>query len=265
MSDTGLPAYDTPPVNEVVCGVRFRPVENLTLGHLGMFWSTIADDFPRSEQQEPLISPDAAGSEAQVDLFAPRLWLIHKDADYLIQLQKNIFYLNWRRADEGAPYPHYAEIAPKFFEYLDKFNTFLGEHKLTPPIANYCELAYVNLIHSTQGWEDIQSVGNLMRDLTWDNTGDRFLPAPKSLSWGAVFELPDANGSLRANLQTVVRRADGEPALRLELNAHSTANREASEEMQGWFDLAHEWIVRGFADVTEPSIQKEYWGRKDVN
>ena len=35
------------------------------------------------------------------------------------------------------------------------------------------------------------------------------------------------------------------------------------EGMEAWFDLAREWIVCGFADLTGDEIQKTIWGRRD--
>ena len=35
------------------------------------------------------------------------------------------------------------------------------------------------------------------------------------------------------------------------------------EGMEAWFDLAREWIVCGFADLTGDEIQKTIWGRHD--
>jgi hypothetical protein len=32
--------------------------------------------------------------------------------------------------------------------------------------------------------------------------------------------------------------------------------------MHLWFDLAREWIVRGFTDLTGTDIQKNEWGLK---
>jgi len=32
--------------------------------------------------------------------------------------------------------------------------------------------------------------------------------------------------------------------------------------MRNWFDLAHEWIVRGFTDLTEKEMQETIWKRE---
>jgi hypothetical protein len=41
-----------------------------------------------------------------------------------------------------------------------------------------------------------------------------------------------------------------------------TARGFSNGPMDDWFAVAHEWIVRGFADLTTDSIQKAIWQRK---
>jgi hypothetical protein len=41
-----------------------------------------------------------------------------------------------------------------------------------------------------------------------------------------------------------------------------TARGFAECGLKDWFDMAHERIVRTFADLTGPSIQKTIWKRK---
>ena len=36
---------------------------------------------------------------------------------------------------------------------------------------------------------------------------------------------------------------------------------KGKKQMWNWFDLAHEWIVRGFADLTTEKIQQNIWRR----
>lgn len=31
------------------------------------------------------------------------------------------------------------------------------------------------------------------------------------------------------------------------------------DEIYAWYDLAREWIVKGFTDLTSPKIQKDVW------
>ena len=31
-----------------------------------------------------------------------------------------------------------------------------------------------------------------------------------------------------------------------------------------WFDVAHEFIVRGFTDLTTPEVQRSVWEREDA-
>ena len=36
----------------------------------------------------------------------------------------------------------------------------------------------------------------------------------------------------------------------------------SNEGIQEWFDMAHEWIVRGFEDLTTSEIQEKVWKKK---
>lgn len=59
------------------------------------------------------------------------------------------------------------------------------------------------------------------------------------------------------------RTKDKVPLLVLELMKTRAIGESASKEaIREWFDLAHEWIVRGFTDLTTTEIQK-IWERED--
>jgi hypothetical protein len=38
---------------------------------------------------------------------------------------------------------------------------------------------------------------------------------------------------------------------------------KSPEGMWTWFDLAREWIVRGFTDLTGEEVQKQIWRKKN--
>ena len=62
-------------------------------------------------------------------------------------------------------------------------------------------------------------------------------------------------------IQTAGLIADKRRVLRLEITARGIGNYSSRANMQGWFELAHEWIVRGFADYTGTQIQQRVWGQ----
>jgi hypothetical protein len=52
-----------------------------------------------------------------------------------------------------------------------------------------------------------------------------------------------------------------QPLLVAELTVRGIGPDRSVEGMWSWFDLAREWIVRGFADVTGPDVQQNIWRR----
>ena len=90
-----LPSYRNPPVNEVVCGARFAALERFMVPHIGLFWDSVRKDFPNCEHAAPL-SVDLSVLDAATGLPIPRIWLINRSEDRLIQLQKDVFFYNWR-------------------------------------------------------------------------------------------------------------------------------------------------------------------------
>lgn len=262
MTDDVLPAYDKPPVNEVVLGVRFERIEGLTMPHFGIFWSQIKEEFSKCQHAEPIL-PIADASDTKTNLLLPRIWLVSNSDDYLLQLQQNLFYVNWREMKEDQLYPHYEKIIPMFYDNLDRYLKFISSIGLDRPSFKSFELAYVNIIPKDKGWEDPSDAGKLFPDIQWRSTDDRFLPGPKAIDWHAIFDLPDKQGRLTVKLQNVTRKSDGKAAFRFELNAQSLPDHVPEDKMSEWFDLAHKWIVSGFTDLTSDFAQSELWKRTD--
>ena len=63
-------------------------------------------------------------------------------------------------------------------------------------------------------------------------------------------------------LKQGVKIDDKIPLLILELRTRGLCESMQQEGFREWFDLAREWIVRGFTDLTTPEIQ-ELWERED--
>ena len=255
-----LPDFESPPINEVALGVRFRPVPGLTATHFGLYWSQIKDQFGRCEHAAP-IAPVEGTTDAATGLPLPRVWLIHNDEEFLIQLQPNLFFLNWRKTDGQRKYPRYATVKPEFERQLFRYFDFLNSIGLARPEPNNCELTYVNIIPKGQGWDSNADIRNIWPDIVWRGSSERFLRAPKALNFRVSFDLPQNAGELIITLQNASRKTDNEPALRLELSARGDLPTPSTKAMDDWFELAHEWIVRGFADATDRGVQDKFWKR----
>lgn len=254
-----LPNYKNPPVNEVVCGLSFKRIDNFKIHHIGLFYQTIKDEFPIVEHALRL---EDRPPELDLNLkdYLPRVWFIKSDQQRLIQLQDDRLYFNWRRIKAEEPYPQYKSIIKDFKKYLLVFEKFLEDEKLGTVNPERCELSYINHIPKGEGWDSFLDINNLFRDIRW-NTDSRFLPAPIHLGGQVTFKLPDNKGYLDLTLQQAKRKTDKIPMFVLQNKATGIGEDKNIDAVWEWFNIAHEWIVCGFTDLTTDSIQEDVWQR----
>lgn len=264
-SSHSLPEYKKPPVDEVVCGILFEPLKQFLVPHFGLLWEKFKLEYPRCRHVDPLMPvvesatgprPDEVISEVPL----PRIWFIHDDGR-IIQVQRDRFLHNWRKLKPTDEYPRYRTVFKIFQTHFSTFQQFLSEYQLGEIIPKQYEMTYVNNIPQGEGWETIEATENVFPDFSWRSTKDRFLPNPAAINWQTSFTLPNNAGRLHMNIQSAVRIADKRRLFRLEITARGIGDDTSLGSMHAWFELAHEWIVRGFADYTSMPIQKNVWER----
>lgn len=259
-----LPAYKKPPVIEVVCGIAFKKIEQFKAPHLGLFWQKIRADYPICQHAPPLgFPPDLSESIADFELPLPRIWFINEKMNSLIQLQNNRFFYNWRKMHPDEPYPSYQTVIKQFIANLELFQAFLEEEKLGSFSPADCELTYINHILKGEGWERIFDIPDVLPDINWRSKNTRFLPEPLNIGWMTSFVLPEDKGQLHVKLDQASHKIDKRPILRLEISAKGLGADKSPKAIMNWFELAHKWIVCGFADLTNMKIQKTVWERFD--
>jgi len=93
-----LPKYKHPPVVEVVIGLSLAPISKLSTVHFGEFWNLVKDEYPHAEDNIPLVEEANLG-QVEVMQMPPlrRVFMIHTDRTYLMQLQPDRFIHNWRK------------------------------------------------------------------------------------------------------------------------------------------------------------------------
>lgn len=263
MTERKLPKYKNPPLNEVALGITFAPLKKMKAAYIGLFWNNVKKEFPKCEQAQVIGDNINEIIEEETGMPNPRIWLISKDDDLLIQIQKNKFLLNWRKKDKS--YPHYEDVSERFFKYLKEFSDFLIKNDLGPIEYTEFELSYFNHIPRGDGWDDWKSIGNLFPDLAWKNENHRFLSNPEGIIWQPVFKLPDNNGQLLVKIQPVTRLMDGIPVIIFEITANSKNSNKADKDIHEWFNRSHEFITKSFEDLTSHEVQDTVWGKiKDV-
>ena len=256
-----LPSYKNPPVNEVVCGMRFDTPERLRIPHIGLLWDKFRTDYPIIQHAQPIASVKGEIVIDQVTGFPlQRVWFINQTDDQLIQFQFDRFYFNWRR--RRSDYPRYAHVIKNFENVLNTIENFFSEFELGELKPIEYELSYINHIPKGQGWNKIDDLPKISSDFVWKQTKERFLPNPEKIAWQAEFPMPEKMGHLVVNLKQATRTEDKVTLLVLELKTRGIAESASKEAIREWFDLAREWIVRGFTDLTTPEIQK-IWEREE--
>lgn len=263
-----LPEYKSPPVIEVVCGVLFKPLEGLLAPHLGVLWERFRADYPVLQEQPPLAPVFERFDDSppiQIEIKdrppLPRTWFVHQEENGIIQVQRDRFLHNWKKVRPSDEYPRYRSVIKMFRERLASFASFLDEVGLGKIEPQQFEMTYVNHIPRGDALQSLNEVAKVFPDFGWRDNESRFLSHPEAYHWRTSFALPDNTGRLHTTIRSAVRREDGEPILLFELTARGIGQDASEDSMWTWFDVAHEWIVRGFTDLTGNVMHKDVWKR----
>jgi len=255
--------FDKPPVVEVACGVSFELPKPLKSAHVGLYWSRVSAEFPRCDDAQPITpifeNPSAADPlELSLQLepvslpLLRRAWLINEPGTHLLQIQQDRFVFNWKRVDESPMYPSYAQVVADFRIQWGRFKDFLAEQDLGEASVTQLEMTYFNFVPG-----DDQPV---LRDHVRDMASDRFLPVPEAVAIRHLYALPEGNGRLHVAASSARQASSGVKGTRIEMTARGLPRNTSNEGCDKWFDLAHEWITHGFADITTDSTHA-IWGR----
>lgn len=255
------PNFERPPINELVCGVVFERLRLFTAPFVGLLWNEYRADFPKAEHAPLLVSERTAAEALSLEQITfPRIWFVHRDERTLIQVQNDRFLFNWRKVEREDEYPRFAYVIEEFRKHFERFNKFISEHNLGVLEVKTGELSYINHFLVGEGWNSLADIGSILPDMSWQHREGRYLPTPKLMSWRALFKLPKDKGDLTAKVDLGRRTTDDREILVLDLTARGPVKGSA-EAMWEWFQVAHDWIVQGFADLTDPKVQAETWKR----
>lgn len=249
--------FDQPPINEVVCGALFQPLE-LATAQFGRLWSErLGEEFPHTTDVPLLVR---SGGEYRAG--ESRVWFLSADQRYILQLQRDRLHFNWRRIDGADVYPRFDAVYAGFERQLSAFQDFVAEFGALR--VELFELTYVNVIPLAE--RRYSAVRRVLPGLDWPSAST--LPEPDSLNWVVEGPAPfSADARLRVAAQSGPLRDEPERAvLRLELTVRGASpsgdgSRSADAKRREWFEDAHQGIVRGFVDLTSNEAHTS-WGRR---
>jgi hypothetical protein len=159
-----LPEMLRPPVTEVVCGAFFSPL-GLDALTLGAYWARRRGDYP-GRRVLPAISEDEAAFIIN-DVAPIRAWMISENEEYIVQLQQDRFYVNWRsmkthsypRFHDSAGVPGIATILSREFA---AFSTFCEQELGEKPTLVSADLSKINMLVQSVHWQDFADLKKLL-------------------------------------------------------------------------------------------------------
>jgi uncharacterized protein (TIGR04255 family) len=272
-----LPEFEAPPVSEVALSVQFAPIENLTTFQIAALWESVFKErLPKVEEHAPLesnierfgISKIAKREAFRLEAFdrppIPRFWFTEDLGNQLIQVQPDRFVRNWRKMESSTEYPRYPAVRESFSSDFQSFETFVKNRCLGEVVVNQCEMTYVNTIAMNE-WDDLHSKADRIISPWSGAYSDEFLPVPEDINATARFIIPASDGNPLGRLYvTLAPRfliADNVPVFILTLMVRGLPEIPGLEGILRFFDIAHEWIVRGFTSFTTSEMHT-IWRRK---
>lgn len=271
-----LPDFTNPPVIEVAISVQFERLTGLHTAHLGLLWNEFRNRFPRTEEHPPtnpvienlgVFRPPQLRVQVETVMPVPRVWFLNEAGTELIQVQQDCFVHNWRKVSVPTEtYPRYERIRTTFQDELGAFLRFVEREDIGRVVPIQCEITYVNHIVAGDGWDEL---GELERVLApWSgNYSDGFLKRPEQARLAMRHLIPGATGEpigrLHIDLMPAMNLKSQRPMFVLTLTARGRPEVEGIEGALAILDIGREWIVRGFASVTTPTMHR-VWGRIDA-
>jgi len=268
-----LPDFRQPPLSEVVLSLQFDPLDRLKTPLIGILWNRFRERLPEIEEHPPLpqvVERFDGPVPAKVDVVieekppVPRVWFLAPEKTELIQVQQDRFIHNWRKVTGREPYARYETIREKFREEVAEFVSFLHEEKFAGININQCEVTYVNHITPSGTWHRHGELAAVLRQ--WSNLpSGGFLPQAEDVAVRSRYIIPDEAGKpvgrLHVVFQPAWRTTDNTPIFTMNLTARGKPLAVGIDGAFDFFDLGRRWIVKGFADLTTPTMQEKSWER----
>jgi uncharacterized protein (TIGR04255 family) len=254
--------FGRPPVVELAFAVQFSgsPIDVEVLGAIAR---SVKGALPNQQQHPalPRMSEQFDRNSGVQIIFKtaaelPRAWFVSDDGQRLLQLQGDRLAYNWRQVLSEQLYPRYEGLRGEFSSHLQQLSAVIAETNAAPLGIDVCELSYVNHLATVEPSAGHPPLSRFLRYLA-PMAGPDFLPeaedARLQARWLMRASVPDSGsqpiGRLYAEA-TPVFQVGGEPAYLLTLTARMVGEELDRAGALALLDIGHEWIVRGFKDIT---------------
>jgi uncharacterized protein (TIGR04255 family) len=259
-----------PPILEMVICAQFAQLTNLTMGHYGLFWKELGEDWVESrdgvliDDQFEIFGRKAhlARFEDSIRIapisFPGRIMFHHKRGDLLLQVQGTRFLLNWRKADKS--YPRYENLITRFEDLFARFTEFCKRHEIHSPLLNQWELTYVNSFPKEIYWSTPNDWSDILPGLfgklfASDETNLRL--DNRAAQWS--FEIKPERGRLHVNAHAAQLGDTNHDSLLLTMTSRGPVDKKVPDSLREGLDLGHTTILGAFKQVVK-SDHFQNWG-----
>lgn len=257
--------FTNPPILELILGVQFVPLTDLTSAHFGWYWrEVLGADWEQPQEDTPLPdqfetfhqTPHWGGQQLRLELrqaSSSRVLFPHKNGMYRIQVQPSRFILNWKRTETG--YASFRAMLAEFETRLAEFEQFIGRNNLGQLLLNQWELTYLDSLDRGTVWTDAndwhQALAGLLGPL---------LETEKRKFEGVFgewhYEIPPQRGRLHVS----VRSAQENKAILLQTTARGPIGGRGVADWRAGLYLGHDAAVDMFAELATEKANF-IWGR----
>ncbi len=155
-----------PPIVEVVCGFFFQPVRGLDPLVVGKYWAERKErrGFPKKQLHPPVT--EQPGLFLGDGVGPLRTWLVSEGDEYVLQIQPDRFYFNWRNRE--GKYPHFNDyddqkgvLSRGLTEYAE-FAEFVKGVLHQEPGPTALELTKIDLLRPPKYWADYADLAKVV-------------------------------------------------------------------------------------------------------
>lgn len=264
MNSKTCPSFKEPPVVETVLSIQFDELLDFKTIHHGMYHATIKEKYPFVSDQprlEPIVESfplsHMGGWQIRPSDNRPgRVWFRDdEDGSQLLQLQPDRFSLNWCK-QEGVEYPRYRKNRSLLFDEFEGFCQFANENDLGEVLPNLCEVTYINHIVPKENESVVDCMETIFTGIKWESADNWLSQPPEAVTLNRVFQIGEQKGRLYVESGISHSKQFGQFIL-LKITARVIHRKD--ESLHSNMDLAHEWVVKSFASLTETQVRNERW------
>ena len=171
------------------------------------------------------------------------------------ELDQNRFSMTWDRRPH-EPFPSYLDCWPTFAEGVGGLQGASAATDGGGPTFSDCELTYTNPVTFEERGQRHGRLERLLLRWLVPEGGDGWLPTPEGIAADTSFPMTrdrdGAPGRLCVRMQSVAGETS-EHLFGMTLSAHCVVGSTDLDALRTAFDVAFDWIVRGYATLGDPA------------